>query len=108
MTIRANRPPRELTYVRFPERTWRRPPALSALRICDRSIACPREALRAIVDASDVSYAGLSRMLGKRSGYLACFVREGHPRALAALDHQRLADFFGVDQRRLGVRELWA
>lgn len=70
--------------------------------------ACPRQALAAIVAAHDESYAGLSRMIGKRPGYLACFVREGHPVALAERDHSTLADFFGVNERALGIRELWA
>ena len=68
--------------------------------------ACPREALTTAFDASPHSYAALSRMLGRREGYLACFVREGHPAALSAQDHQRLADFFGLPPQALGVREL--
>jgi hypothetical protein len=70
--------------------------------------ACPREALAKVVDASSYSYAALSRMIGRRPGYLSCFVREGHPVALSADDHRALADFFGLRERDLGVRELWA
>ena len=70
--------------------------------------ACPREALAGVVDASRYSYASLSRMIGKRDGYLRCFVREGHPVALSAGDHEALATFFGLPERALGIRDLWA
>ncbi|HEU0045055.1 hypothetical protein [Sphingomonas sp.] len=72
---------------------------------------CPRQMLQAAVarwNKPDVNYASLSRMLGRRDGYLACFVREGHPMALNERDHRILADFFGLTERELGVRELWA
>lgn len=70
--------------------------------------ACPREALAAVVDASPESYAALSRMLGRRPGYLRCFVTEGHPEALTKPDHQALCDYFGLPERGLGIRDLWA
>lgn len=47
-------------------------------------------------------------MLSHRDGYLRGFVRHGHPAALSERDHRALADFFGVTERGLGVRDLWA
>ncbi len=96
-----------------PEPVYRQRPRArpSPGRVLGRGLACPREALAAAVarvNKSDVNYASLSRMLGRRPGYLACFVREGHPAALSERDHRVLADFFGVSERDLGVRELWA
>jgi hypothetical protein len=79
-------------------------------RVLGRAEACPRKALAAAVarlNNPQVTYAALSRMIGRRDGYLACFVREGHPLALGEREHRMLANFFGVDDRGLGVRELW-
>ena len=79
-------------------------------RVLGRAEACPRKALAAAVARQNnpqVTYAALSRMIGRRNGYLATFVREGHPAALNAADHRMLANFFGVDDRALGVRDLW-
>lgn len=39
--------------------------------------------------------------------YLLLFVLHGTPTALRPDDHGRLADFFGVDERALGVRNPW-
>lgn len=47
-------------------------------------------------------------MLSRPDGYLGRFVREGVPLALTRRDHQLLADHFGVDQRQMGLRDLWA
>ncbi len=77
-------------------------------RILARSEACPRKALAAAVAGGTSSYAALSRMIDRPDGYLARFVREGFPRALPADEHRRLALFFGLDDRALGVRDLWA
>jgi len=77
-------------------------------RILSRGEACPRKALAAAVTGGTSSYAALSRMLDRPAGYLARFVRDGLPRALPADEHHRLALFFGVDDRALGVRDLWA
>ncbi|MEH3120363.1 MAG: hypothetical protein PGN16_00050 [Sphingomonas phyllosphaerae] len=73
----------------------------------DRREPCPRRALKAIVEASPYSFAELSRMLGRPNPYLAAFVRIGKPAALTEAEHRQLADFFGLDERALGVRELW-
>ena len=69
--------------------------------------ADPREALAAVVDCSRVSYAELSRMLGRPSGYLRRFVVDGIPIALRPREHETLAEFFGVSERALGIRDLW-
>lgn len=66
--------------------------------------ADPREALAAAAYERGDSLAALSRMLDRRSGYLADFVREGIPTALTPRDHTMLVDYFG---KALGVRDLW-
>lgn len=68
----------------------------------------PREALAKVIDASRDSYAALSRMLDRPSRYLRRFVTEGIPRALRPDEHRRLADYFGLTERALGIRDLWA
>ena len=60
-----------------------------------------------MIDASRDSYAALSRMLGRSDGYLRRFVTDGTPIALKPDEHRRLADYFGIDERALGVRDLW-
>lgn len=75
--------------------------------IMDRRQPCPRRALKAVVEASPYSYAELARMLGQPDRYLSTFVRLGRPAALTASEHRTLSDFFGLDERALGVRELW-
>ena len=68
----------------------------------------PREALAAVIDSSRDSYAALSRMLDRPPHYLRRFVVEGSPRALRPEEHRRLADYFGLTERALGIRDLWA
>lgn len=72
-----------------------------------RATADPREALRDVVARSPDSLAALSRMLGRSDSYLRRFIVDGVPVALAPDDHRRLADYFGLTQRELGVRDLW-
>lgn len=74
----------------------------------DRREADPRRALVIAAKRRGQSLAALSRMLDRPSGYLSRFVRDGHPRSLSAQEHSTLAAFFGVDERALGVRLLWA
>ena len=85
---------------------FRRSPKNLPPRI-DKRNADPRTALAAVVDASPDSYAALSRMLGRSEGYLRRFVVDGTPIALRPDEHRRLADYFGLDERALGVRDLW-
>lgn len=55
----------------------------------------PRPALAVAAQAKGDSYAALSRMIGRRDGFLSCFIREGLPKALTERDHQLLVDYFG-------------
>lgn len=86
----------------------RRPPADRPAAI-DKREPDPRKALPTIMagQGDRVTLAALSRMLDRPSGYLGRFVADGVPTALRPEEHARLADFFGVDQRALGVRDLW-
>nr|AGU09804.1 hypothetical protein [uncultured organism] len=68
----------------------------------------PREALASVIDGSRDSYAALSRMLDRPAGYLRRFVVDGVPSALRPDEHRRLADYFGLTERQLGIRDLWA
>ncbi len=68
----------------------------------------PREALAAVIDGSRDSYAALSRMLDRPAGYLRRFVVDGVPSALRPEEHRRLADYFGLKERQLGIRDLRA
>jgi hypothetical protein len=68
----------------------------------------PREALAAAIDGSRDSYAALSRMLDRPDRYLRRFVVDGVPVALRPDEHRRLADYFGLTERQLGIRDLWA
>lgn len=74
----------------------------------DKREPCPRRALKAIVEASPYSYAELSRMIGRYTDYLSAFVRGRGPRALTAFEHRALSQFFGVDERGLGIRDWWS
>ncbi|TPG14345.1 hypothetical protein [Sphingomonas oligophenolica] len=67
----------------------------------------PRVALAALARGRGEALAPLSRMLGRPSWYLGDFVRRGTPTALSIQEHRRLADYFGVDDRALGIRDLW-
>lgn len=67
----------------------------------------PRKALSAAVGRGRDSLAALSRMLGRSDGYLGRFINDGVPVALAPDDHRRLADYFGLTERELGIRDLW-
>lgn len=69
--------------------------------------ADPRQALRSAVSGGRDSLAALSRMLGRADGYLGRFIDHGVPAALSADDHRRLADYFGLTERELGIRDLW-
>ena len=75
--------------------------------ILSKAPADPRDALAAAVARGSDSLAALSRMLGHSDGYLRRFLIEGVPVALAPDDHRRLADYFGLTQRELGIRDLW-
>ncbi len=76
-------------------------------RVLSRYEADPRKALITAAEQRRVTLAALSRMLDRPSGYLARFVREGHPQALRPTEHTMLSQFFGLSERELGVRNLW-
>ncbi len=69
--------------------------------------ADPREALRTAVAGGRDSFAALSRMIGHSDGYLNRFIHRGVPVALCADGHRRLADYFGLTEGELGIRDLW-
>lgn len=62
-----------------------------------------RAELERLVAASPVSLAALSKMLGRNAAYLQQYVRRGSPQFLEDRDRKRLADFFGIDEVRLGA-----
>lgn len=59
-------------------------------------IGTPGEILQRIAREHDYSFASLTRMLRRRRGYLADFVREGHPAILPVVDGNLLAALFRV------------
>jgi SOS-response transcriptional repressor LexA len=64
-----------------------------------------RAALEALMAEQGVSFAELSRVIGRNAAYLQQYVRRGSPRELAERDRALLARFFGVPEARLGGRE---
>jgi hypothetical protein len=76
--------------------------------LLSRGEACPRRSLATLIASGASSHAALSRMLGRPRGYLARFINDGVPRALRPDEHHRLATFFGVGDRALGIRDLWS
>lgn len=82
--------------------------AASTRPAIDKREACPRKALKALVDVSPYSYAELGRMIGQHDRYLSAYVRGKGPKALTKAEHRTLAQFFGVDERALGIRDLWS
>lgn len=50
-----------------------------------------------------ISFASLSRVLGRQDGYIARFVREKVPYQLAPAERARAAEFFGVPGPHLGA-----
>ena len=93
---------------RLARKAEERPNSAGLDRINSRLPVDSREVIPALAAQRDESLAALSRMLGRYSGYLGTFVREGVPAVLTERDHRLLADHFGVSERRLGIRDLWA
>lgn len=58
--------------------------------------------LQALAKAKGSSLTALSRMIGRRDGFLGTFVRDGVPRTLAGKDRDLLANFFRVDPADFG------
>ena len=67
-----------------------------------RILPDPRDRLVELANARGESLAELSRMLRRRDGYLACYVREGYPDALTDENRALLAAHFGVPETELG------
>lgn len=68
----------------------------------DRASPEVRRRLAELATARKVTLAALSRMIGKRNGYLAAFVREGRPDRLQDRDIIELAAFLSVAPWELG------
>lgn len=68
----------------------------------------PRAALAKVIKAGPDSYAALSRMIGRPAGCLRRFVVDGVPLALRRDEHRHLAEYSGLPERALGIRDLWA
>lgn len=64
-----------------------------------------RAALEDLVRKHRVTYAGLSRLLGRNPSYIQQFMHKGSPRRLDEGDRGILARFFGIDEAVLGGPE---
>ena len=64
-----------------------------------------RETLERLVAERDERLAGLSRMIGRSSGYLSRFLEGGSPAALLPKDRLLLAKYFRIDERLLGASD---
>lgn len=64
-----------------------------------------REHLRVLAAKHKFALAPLSRMIGRRSDYLAAFVRGRGAEQLTPSEQEMLAEFFRVDPRLFGERE---
>lgn len=58
--------------------------------------------LERLVVSGRSSYAALSKMLGRNAAYLQQYVKRGSPQFLDERDRKLLANFFGIDEARLG------
>lgn len=64
-----------------------------------------RTTLMALSTERGVSLAALSSLIGRNPSYLQQFVKKKSPRRLEERDRRKLAQFFGVDESRLGGME---
>ncbi|MGE0180544.1 MAG: helix-turn-helix transcriptional regulator [Sphingomonas sp.] len=62
-----------------------------------------RRALSGLIAARRSDCAALSRLLGRNPAYVQQYLKRGTPRRLAERDRRLLAEFFGVDEARLGA-----
>ena len=62
-----------------------------------------RAELERLVVASPISFAALSKMLGRNAAYLQQYVKRGSPQFLEERDRKLIADVLGVDEARLGA-----
>jgi hypothetical protein len=61
-----------------------------------------RETLAALIAAAGEDYKSLSRLIGRNAAYIHQFLFRGTPRRLGERERALLADYFGVDEARLG------
>lgn len=66
--------------------------------------ADPRDVLQLLAEEKGETLTGLSRWLGRSSGYLRGFVHEGSPQVLPEPVRNRIARYFAIDVRLLGPR----
>lgn len=57
--------------------------------------------LDTLIKGRNSGYAALSRMIGRNEAYLQQYIKRGVPECLAERDRRMLANFFGVDEKRL-------
>lgn len=62
-----------------------------------------RDALAALVSEKGSDCAALSRLLGRNAAYVHQYLYRGSPKRLAERDRRLLAEFFGVEEERLGA-----
>lgn len=62
-----------------------------------------RRTLEALIAARELSFAGVSQLLGKNPAYVQQFLRRGSPKKLDERDRRLLAQFFGVSEQQLGA-----
>jgi len=62
-----------------------------------------RTNLEKLIRDNGHDFAALSKMLGKNPAYIQQYIRRGSPRKLDENDRRRLAEFYGVDESRLGA-----
>lgn len=66
--------------------------------------ADPRDVLQLLAEEKGETLTGLSRWLGRSSGYLRGFVHEGSPQSLPEPVRDRIARYFAIDVRLLEPR----
>ena len=64
-----------------------------------------RETLATLLKERGVGYAAVSVMLGRNRAYIQQFITRGNPVRLEGDDRRMIANFLGVDERRLGAPE---
>jgi hypothetical protein len=77
------------------------------LPLGNRRAPNPRERLKEIATDRGVSFATLSRVIGRNAAYVQQYVERGSPKRLPEDDRRRLAIYLNVDERELGARDPW-
>lgn len=62
-----------------------------------------RTELERLTAERGVDYVSLSRLIGRNDAYIQQFIKRGTPKRLAERDRHILAQFFGIDEQRLGA-----